>query len=190
MRLDKLKERFGDRIEIEWKAFLLRTGPRDWQHEDFVQYTQSWMRPKELEPGLDFTIWASDEPQPHSSIEAHVAFKVLEELAPDKAKAYHDRIMAAYFAENRDISNADTLTELAVDVGVDADAFQEAIAARSEDMTKLVFEEYESARAHNVSGIPTVIFEQQYVVGGAQPFETYEEIVEQIEKYLETTAGL
>ncbi len=188
MRLDRLKEKYGDRVDIEWKAFLLRTGPRDWQRADFLHYTRSWMRPKEAEPELDFTIWATDDPQPHSSIEAQVAFKVLEELAPENAKAYHDRIMKAYFVENRDISNADILTGLAVDVGVDAAAFQAAIETRSEVMVERVFEEYNSAISQNVTGIPTVVFEDQFPVVGAQPLETYEDIVEQIEKQLESMA--
>ena len=189
MRLDKLKEKYGDRVEIEWKAFMLRTGPREWEHEDFVNYTHSWERPKEFEPELDFTIWASDEPQPRSSIEAHVAFKVLEELSPEHAKAFHDRIMHAYFAENRDISNADTLTSLAVDVGVDADAFNEAMGRRGEAMTELVFAEHQSAVEQNVTGIPTVLFEHEFPVGGAQSLETYEDIVEKIEKHLESQPG-
>ena len=186
MRLDRLKEKYGDRIDIEWKAFMLRTGPRDWAREDFLNYTNSWMRPKEMEPELDFTVWATDDPQPHSSIEAHVAFKVLEELAPDNAKAFHDRIMRAYFVENRDISNAAFLTELAVDVGVDAGAFEEAMKNRAEAMTELVFAEHASAQQHGVSGIPTVIFENQYAVSGAQSQETYEDIIDKIEKVLES----
>lgn len=184
MRLDKLKEHFGDRIEIEWKAFLLRTGPRDWEHEDFVNYTNSWVHPREAEPELEFTKWASNDPQPHSSIEAQVAFKVVKEFAPDLAKAYHDRILRAYFVENRDISNAALLSELAVEVGVDADAYHEAIVSRSEAMTALVFEEYNSATAQGIHSIPTVVFEDQYPVPGAQPFETYESIVLQIEELL------
>ena len=80
-----------------------------------------------MEPELDFTVWATDDPQPHSSVEAHVAFKVLEELAPDNAKAYHDLIMKAYFADNRDISDPGILTQLAVEAGVDAEVFAQAI---------------------------------------------------------------
>ena len=184
MRLDRLKERFGDRIEIEWKAFFLRTGPRDWERQDFLNYTQSWLRPKEMEPELDFTVWATEDPQPHSSVEAHVAFRVLEELAPENAKAYHDRIMKAYFADNRDISNSDILTQLAVEVGVDADAFRQAMATRGEAMTELVYAEYESATSQNITSIPTVVFEHQFPVPGAQPLSTYEDIVEKIEQQL------
>ena len=184
MRLDELKERFGDRVEIEWKSFFLRTGPRDWERQDFLNYTQSWLRPKEMEPELDFNVWATDDPQPHSSVEAHVAFKVLEELAPENAKAYHDRIMKAYFSDNRDISNPDILTQLAVDVGVDADAFQQAMATRAEAMTELAYEEYKSATSQSVHSIPTVVFEHQFPVSGAQPLSTYADIVEQIEQHL------
>ena len=189
MRLDKLKERFGDRVEIEWKAFFLRTGPRDWERQDFLNYTHSWMRPKEMEPELDFTIWATEDPQPHSSVEAHVAFKVLEELAPDSAKAYHDLIMKAYFADNRDISDTDILTGLAVEAGVDAEAFRQALAVRGDAMSELAYEEYNSATSQNITSIPTVVFEHQVHVPGAQPLSTYEDIVEQIEQQLASQGG-
>ena len=184
MRLDRLKEHFGDRVEIEWKSFFLRTGPRDWERQDFLNYTQSWMRPKEMEPELDFTVWATEDPQPHSSVEAHIAFKVLEELAPDNAKAYHDLIMKAYFADNRDISDPDILTQLAVKAGVDEDAFREAMVTRGDSRAELAYEEYNSATAQNITSIPTVVFEHEVQVAGAQPLSTYKEIVEQIEKQL------
>ena len=51
-------------------------------------------------------------------------------------------------------------------------------------MQELVFEEYNSARALNITGIPTVVFENQYLVNGAQSLETYVDIVEQIEQQL------
>ena len=109
---------------------------------------------------------------------------MLEELAPDNAKAYHDSIMKAYFSDNRDISNPDILTQLAVDVGVDADAFTQAMATRGEAMTELAYEEYKSATSQDIHSIPTVVFEHQFPVAGAQPLSTYENVVEQIEAQL------
>ena len=184
MRLDELQEQMGDRIEVDWKSFLLRAEPKTEDREQFIEYTKSWLRPAEMEPKAAFTVWASDEDQPSSSIPAQVAFKTVEAIAPKLAKAYHDRLMTAYFTENRNIADSDVLIELAVEVGVDADELAEAGRSRREELTQQVIDEHNNAMANNVTGIPTVLFEDQFPVPGAQPVMTYVELVERIEEHL------
>ena len=174
----------GDRIELEWKAFLLRAEPKTGDHAAFVEYTNSWLRPGQMEPATSFTVWASDEEQPASSIPAQVAFKAVEAIAPELAKPFHDRLMRGYFTENRNIANSDVLMELATDVGVDGAALAEAGASRREEFTQLVIDEHNGAMANNVTGIPTVLFENQFPVPGAQPLETYVGLIERIEDHL------
>ena len=187
MRLDRLKEQMGDRITVEWKAFLLRVEPKTSDRQKFIEYTNSWIRPGEVEPETNFTVWSSDEDQPDSSVPAHVAFKTVEAIAPNLAKAYHDRLLRGYFTENRNIANSDVLMELAGDVGVDQDALAEAGIARREELTQLVIDEHNGAMSNNVTGIPTVLFEKQFPLPGAQPLETYVGLVERIEAHLAET---
>lgn len=184
MRLDKLQEEMGDRIEVEWRAFLLRAEPKTGEHAAFVEYTNSWLRPAEMEPEATFTVWASDEGQPASSIPAQVAFKTVEAIAPELAKPFHDRLLRAYFTENRNIAESNVLMELAIEVGVDGVALAEAGTTRREEFTQMVIDEHNSAMSNNVTGIPTVLFENQFPVPGAQPLETYVDIVQRIEKAL------
>ncbi|MEZ5168430.1 MAG: hypothetical protein R2695_18860 [Acidimicrobiales bacterium] len=40
-RLDELARRFGDRIEVSWRAFLLRTEEKATDQAKFVKYTES-----------------------------------------------------------------------------------------------------------------------------------------------------
>lgn len=173
----------GDRITVEWKSFLLRAEPKTDDHDAFVEYTTSWLRPAEMEAEAHFTVWASAESQPDSSIPAQVAFKTVEAIAPELAKPFHDRLMTAYFTENRNISNSDVLMELAGDVGVDTAALEEAGRSRRDEFTQLVIDEHNSAMSHNVTGIPTVLFENQFPVPGAQPLAAYVDIVERIEAH-------
>ncbi len=184
MRLDKLEAQMGDRINVTWKAFLLRAEAKTGDHGAFVEYTKSWIRPGEMEPEAKFTVWASEETQPASSIPAQVAFKAVEAIRPELKKAYHDRILRAYFTENRNIAESDVLMELAVDVGVDADELAKAGTTRREEFTKLVLDEHNGAIEKGVTGIPNVVFEDQMPVPGAQPLETYVHLVERIEKHL------
>ncbi len=184
MRLDRLQEQMGDRITVEWKSFLLRAEPKTGNREKFIEYTNSWTRCGEAEPDATFTVWSSDEDQPSSSVPAQVAFKTVEAIAPELAKAYHDRLLRGYFTENRNIANSDVLMELAVDVGIDETELAEAGIRRRDELTQLVIDEHNGAMSNNVTGIPTVLFEHQFPLPGAQPLETYIGLVERIEQHL------
>lgn len=185
MRLDKLIEQMGDRVAVDWKAFLLRPEPKTGERSAFVEYTKSWLRPAELEPEAKFTVWASDEDQPSSSVPAQVAFKAVEAIAPERAKPFHDRIMRGYFTENRNISNSEVLMELANDVGVDVTELASAGTARRDEFTQAVIDEHNDAMSNNVTGIPTVLFENQFPVPGAQTVETYVNVIARIEEHLQ-----
>jgi predicted DsbA family dithiol-disulfide isomerase len=60
-------------------------------------------------------------PQPYTRL----AFQGLE-FAKDQNQGseYNGRVMRAFFQESRDIGNLDVLTELATEVGLDADEFR------------------------------------------------------------------
>ncbi len=185
MRLDKLKAQMTSRVSITWKSFLLRAEPKTGDRDAFLEYTKSWLRPAEVEPDVTFTVWASDEDQPSSSVPAHVAYKTVEAIAPELAKPFHDRLMRGYFTDNQNIADSNVLMALAADVGVDPDALAAAGVERRNEFTNAVIEEHNSAISNNVTGIPTVVFENQFPVPGAQPLEAYVRLVERIERRLD-----
>ncbi len=182
MRLDKLVEEMGDRIEITWLAFLLRVEPKTGDRDKFVEYTKSWLNPASQEPETHFTVWASNESQPSSSIPAHVAHKAVSLVSPDRAMDYHHRLLTAYFSENRNIAESDVLLELAADIGVDREAVAEVATTRRDELTQRVIDEHNLALQSQVTAVPTVMFESTFPVPGAQPLETYRRIVERIEE--------
>lgn len=182
MRLDKLAAEMGERISIEWRSFLLRVEPKTGDRDKFIEYTKSWLNPAEQEPDAHFTVWASNEGQPPSSVPAHVAFKAVNELAPDRSAAFHDRLLTGYFTENRNIGESDVLLELAADVGVDRDSLAALGQERHDALAQAVIEEHNSAIQSQVTAVPTVVFENAFAVPGAQPVETYVRLIERIEE--------
>ena len=72
-------------------------------------------------------------------------------------------------------------------MGVDRDELAEAGESRRQELTQLVIDEHNGAMSNSVTGIPTVVFENQMPVAGAQPLETYVRVIERIEEHL---AGL
>lgn len=182
MRLEQLAEELGDRITIEWKTFLLRVEPKTNEREAFVEYTKSWLRPNELEPGTDFVVWASDEDQPASSVPAQVAHKAVSALAPDRAMDYHHRLLRAYFTENRNIADSATLLDLAADIGIDRDQLEAYATEHGEQLTGEVIDEHNAALESGITAVPTVVFEHAFAVPGAQPVETYKQLIERMEE--------
>lgn len=172
MRVDELKRRFGDEIDVSWKAFLLRTESKGTNQEKFVAYTESWKRPAAMEPAATFNVWATDNPQPVSSVPAHVAAKSLALMAPDATDDYHHRLLTAYFVDNRTISDWGVLAELAGDVGVDRDEFMTLTAERERTLVEEVLGEHNQAVEQGITAVPTMVLDDVLPIQGAQEVET------------------
>ncbi|MBL9063962.1 DsbA family oxidoreductase [Tabrizicola sp.] len=87
-------------------------------------------------------------------------------------------LMRAYWVEGRDIGDRATLADIAAENGMDrdatlrllqSDADADDIQARDRD-----------ARHKGVTAVPTFLIAQQYVVSGAQPPETWEQVIAEL----------
>ena len=138
------------------------------------------MRPAEAEPSLTFSVWATDNPQPSGSIPAHVAAKAMQEFAPEAEGRYHRRIMDAYFAENRTISDPEVLAALAGEVGVDPAGFLAHVAERQIPLAQAAIDEHNEAIENGINAAPTVVLDGVLPVPGAQDFIAYERWIERL----------
>ena len=170
----------GDRISIEWRSFLLRVEPKTPNREKFVEYTQSWLRPAEMESRARFTVWASDAPPPSSSLPAQVAAKTMEVHDPDSVFAYHRSLLGAYFTDNRDISDLEVLADIAAECDVERAGFVAAFEEHNQAMTRAVIEDHNSAIENGVTAVPTVVINNMMPVPGAQEVDAYETWIERI----------
>ncbi len=138
------------------------------------------MRPAEAEPSLTFSVLATDNPQPSGSIPAHVAAKAMQEFAPEAEGRYHRRIMDAYFAENRTISDPEVLAALAGEVGVDPAGFLAHVAERQIPLAQAAIDEHNEAIENGINAAPTVVLDGVLPVPGAQDFIAYERWIERL----------
>ncbi len=180
MRLDELADRMGDTITIEWKAFLLRPERAERSLEKFVTYTESWARPASFESSIEFNVWASQDPPPASSVEPHVAAKLIQAQQPDHWHAFHLGLMKAYFTDNRDISNPEVQIAIANTIGADGDALASALVEQGAEMATQVRAEHTEAMEMGVGAAPTVILNQVLPIPGAQDVEAYETWINRI----------
>lgn len=91
-----------------------------------------------------------------------------------------ERLFEAYFEDGRDIGNHDVLTEIAAEAGMDS----ATVADLLEQDTDRALVADEDALAHRlgISGVPTFIFENKYMISGAHD-------PEQILRVIDTVAG-
>ena len=80
---------------------------------------------------------------------------------------YHDAVFAAYFTDCRNIGDMETLRDIAASVGLNADAFEGAVAdGRYEgDLTRIAAE----GRRVGATAAPTFVIDGYGKITGAQP---------------------
>lgn len=181
MRVAEIEERFGDRVKVDWKSFMLRTEPKTSSRDKFVAYTNSWQRCAETEPRAIFTTpWASEANGPTSSLPAQVAWKAASTFGEDATKAMKKALMHAYFVDNRDISDESELIDIAESIGIDRVEFTTLLAERAHEFASDVVVEHNKALGAGITAVPTVVLDGRLPIPGAQDFETYARMIERM----------
>lgn len=80
----------------------------------------------------------------------------------------HDVLFRAYFVDNRNIGDVDTLVELAGGAGLDANEAREVLAERT--FSDAVDDDWRRAQELGLTGVPTFVHDDLCVVG-CQPYE-------------------
>lgn len=88
---------------------------------------------------------------------------------------YHDKLFAGQSGENQGAFHDDNLKRFAVEIGLNAEAFDECLD--SGKYAQLVEEESGFARSLGVSSTPTFVLNGRPLVG-AQSFEVFQEMIE------------
>jgi predicted DsbA family dithiol-disulfide isomerase len=178
VRLHRLQEEMGDRVKLEWRTYLLRPRRHNRSLEEFRAYTQSWLRPAQDEDAGTFRVWSTDAGPPSHSVPPHLVAKAAEELGAHEFRAIHERLLRAYFSDNRDITDADTLAAIWNEAGLPA---QELARANEPRIAERVLAQHNEAVELGITGVPAVRPEgQSAFVTGALPYATYRRWVEKL----------
>jgi predicted DsbA family dithiol-disulfide isomerase len=100
-----------------------------------------------------------------------------------------ERLMSAYFTEGKHVGRIDDLVELAVEVGLDADAARDALDSAKH--LPAVRQDQAQARAYGIQGVPFFVIDGQYGISGAQPPAAFENVIRDVwaEKNADKNAG-
>ncbi len=78
-----------------------------------------------------------------------------------------ERLMAAYFSEGRAVADAETLVELAAEVGVARERAAAVLAG--DEFGAAVRDDEREASELGINGVPFFVVDRRYGVSGAQP---------------------
>ena len=91
--------------------------------------------------------------------------------------AYHDAVADAYWLHAQSIDNRELLADIAASVGLERATFLSALAAP--EHAEAVDAEIAWAHANGISGVPALVFDEKYLVVGAQPYPVLEQVLRQ-----------
>jgi predicted DsbA family dithiol-disulfide isomerase len=89
-----------------------------------------------------------------------------------------EALLRAYHAEGKDPSNHEVLIEAARSAGLDAAQASEVL--QSGAYAQEVRAEEQQFQALGISSVPSIIFNQRYLVTGGQPVEAFEQMIQQV----------
>jgi putative protein-disulfide isomerase len=105
------------------------------------------------------------------SIPPHLVAKAAARLGPAAFDDVHRRLLHAYFAENRDITDADTLAAIWREAGLPPSEFARA---GDPELLRVTIDQHDAAIRCGVTGVPAVLLVGTDVpITGALPLESY-----------------
>ena len=163
-------------VEVHWRSFELRPKGAPPVPPEYRQRIEA-MRPQLYAIARErYHRELNQGPFGIDSRPALIGAKYAE--AQGKGAEYHDAVMRAYWQEARDIGDRAVLADIAAAVGLDRDEFLAALDDPAFDAQ--VQADIDLAYAYGLNGVPALVFDNRYLVSGAQPPDVLRRIVTQI----------
>lgn len=101
-----------------------------------------------------------------NTLAAHALIAFAQQGGAEAGSAVKERLLKAYFIENRFIGDVDVLAQIALEAGLDADAARAYVTDPAQ--LKAVADADAQVRGMGIGGVPFFIFNQKVAVSGAQ----------------------
>ncbi|MFC3420365.1 DsbA family protein [Salinicoccus hispanicus] len=133
--------------------------------------------------GLEFNL---DTVVPSNTMDAHRLVKQAETAGKDDMAMEY--LYKAYFTDNRNVADRETLLEIAGDIGLDISAVDNMFSA--DDYKEAVISDQNEATQHGAQGVPYFVINRKYSVSGAQPPEKFLEAMKKVQQEEESLVDL
>lgn len=98
--------------------------------------------------------------------------------AHGKGDAYNKAVFRAYWQDAKNIGDTAVLGDIAEAVGLERHTFLTAL----DDATyqQAMFDEVNQAHTYGLHSVPALVYNNKYLVSGAQPYEVLSQVAEQV----------
>lgn len=97
-----------------------------------------------------------------------------------KGEVFNKAMMAAYFLEAQAIDNPEVLRQVLNKVGLPGEQLEEIL--ENQIYRGEVEADIRQAREFDLNGVPALVFEEKYLVSGAQPYDVLRQVVEKVKE--------
>lgn len=174
-------------VKIEWKSFELDAGfipstddnlaehlaEKYRKDTDWAQNMLDNMTQNAKTAGLDFNFEKAVLANSHNAHRLlHLAKK------HNLANELEELLFKAYLTDGKDLNNLDTLSELGIEIGLEAEAIAQVL--HSNAYSQEVKQDIQQANAIGVQGVPFFVFDNKYAISGAQPATAFLQTLEKV----------
>ncbi|OGL58607.1 MAG: hypothetical protein A3I72_09680 [Candidatus Tectomicrobia bacterium RIFCSPLOWO2_02_FULL_70_19] len=179
MRLKKIKEEYGEKVDIQYRVFMLRPEPDP--GAVFNEHRRAgWTRAGAGPDSGDFRLWEGKEKFPDCSLPSAEAGIAVRNQGPEAWERFHLGMLRAFFTENRNVSDKAVVLDVAEKCGADVPLVRDAL--ESGTYRQQAHAEYTQAVQQGITGIPSVVVNDEAVLVGAVPIEQYRHVIDSILK--------
>lgn len=194
-RFEQAIEQFDGNIKVEFRSFELDPNAPKKADQDIhdmlagkygmtrekAKAMNDQMTAQAKEAGLDYQM---DTLIPANTHDAHRLSHYAKEQG--MMTEFTERIMKAYFTESRHIGDFASLAELASETGIPTEEALKVL--ESDQYSEQVRADQEEAAQIGVQGVPFFVFNEKYAVSGAQPIESFLQVLHKVEAEEQVTA--
>lgn len=176
-----------DQIDLQWQPFELNPNmPPEGQNlrehvaekygSSLEESNQSRINIRQRGEEVGFTFNFFEEMKIVNTREAHILLEYAYEQG--KQTALKLALFDAAFTDQKDVSDRNTLLDVASKVGLDSDEANTRLTTQSYLEQVVNHEKY--WQGLGISAVPTVVFNRQSALSGAQPVEAYKQVITEL----------
>ena len=188
-RLEKAIAELGleDQVEIEWQPFELNPnmpveGQNVTEHiaekygSTLEQQKQSQQHMTEVGEELGFKFDYFDDMRMVNTFDAHILLEYAKDF--NKQTELKMQLTKAFFSDRKDVSKKEILKEALLEVGLNA---EDALAKLDNEEARLDIRNKQNYwKSLGVNSVPTIVFNRKSAVTGAQPVDTFKQVLSEL----------
>ena len=189
-RLEAALEGFAhrDAVEVVWRSYQLDPGSPTEPVETVAAHLgrkygggeaagRQMVDRVEAVAAEEGMVWSHHRSQRVNTLDAHrLVHLALAEGGPALQGAVKEALFSAYFTEGANVADHGVLRRIVTGAGLDAARVDEVLAGTA--LRDEVYADQERAAAYGATGVPFFIVAGRYGVSGAQPSETFGQLLE------------